>query len=377
MSSQSPHFLLAGGGTAGHVNPLLATAKKLQDLGGRVSVLGAHEGLENELVPAAGLPLRAIDRVSAPRKLNKQALTFPARLQTVVSQTKKIVDELQPDVIVGFGGYVSAPAYLVGRQNQLPVVIHEQNARPGVANKLGALWAQTVAVTFPGTPLKAKRGRACTTGLPLREEIEEFALADRAVRQERQTQARAQFGLDPHVPTVVITGGSLGAQRINESVAAAASEITAHAQVLHLTGKGKSAAVEDALSKVELDHPWVVREYCHDMVSAYAAADLVICRAGAGTVAELSALGLPAVYVPLAIGNGEQHRNAASHVDSGGAALIANSDFDAATAGETICGIIANPHRLESMRQESAKLGGSNASEEFAKLCMEAAGKGA
>lgn len=370
--NRAPHFLLVGGGTAGHVNPLLATATKLVAQGAEVSALGGDEGLEIELVPAAGLPLHTVSRVSAPRSFTADTLTFPARLRRVIKQVESLVDTIAPDVIVGFGGYVSAPAYLVGKRRHLPVVIHEQNARPGLANRMGARWAHTVAVTFPGTPLKAAHGETVTTGLPLRQEIEELACADAEQRRQRRAEAAASFGLDPTLPTLLITGGSLGAQRINESVTAAAADISAHAQVLHLTGKGKSEAVREQLQGVDLAHAWIVRPYCQQMAQALAVADLVVCRAGAGTVAELSALGLPALYVPLAIGNGEQKLNARHHVASGGAIMIENADFDAATAAAEINGIIANEQRLLQMREHSAKLGGSQAATTFARLCLAA-----
>ncbi len=372
MSSQ-PHLLLVGGGTAGHVNPLLATAAKLQASGARVSVLGGDTGLEKDLVPAAGLPLHTVERVSAPRSINADTFTFPARLRRVIKDVDALVEELSVDAIVGFGGYVSAPAYWVGKRRHLPVVIHEQNARPGLANRVGAKWAHTVAVTFPGTPLEAKRGRSLTTGLPLRADIENYAAADADQRQQWRQRAARSFGLDPQLPTVLVTGGSLGAQRLNESVAGAATRISESAQVLHLTGKGKAEAVRADLDKAQLTHPWEVREYCEDMVSALAVADLVVCRAGAGTVAELSAIGMPAIYVPLAIGNGEQKLNARSHVESGGAVLIENASFDRDVAAREITDIIANEQRLVQMRQNSARLGGSQAAVTFAKLCLEAA----
>lgn len=374
MSSQ-PHLLLVGGGTAGHVNPLLATAAKLQATGARVSVLGGDIGLENDLVPAAGFPLHTVERVSAPRTLNADMFTFPGRLRRVIKDVDALVAKLTPDAIVGFGGYVSAPAYWVAKRRHLPVVIHEQNARPGLANRVGAKWAHTVAVTFPGTPLEAKRGRSLTTGLPLRSDIEAYAAADTQERTQWRQRAGAAFNLDPQLPTVLVTGGSLGAQRLNESVAAAATGISEAAQVLHLTGKGKADAVRADLEKAQLTHPWVVREYCADMVSALAVADLVVCRAGAGTVAELSAIGMPAIYVPLAIGNGEQKLNARSHVESGGAILIDNASFDAAVAQREIIDIIGNEQQLMRMRQSSTKLGGSQAAAAFAQLCLEAATK--
>lgn len=322
--------LLAGGGTAGHVNPLLATAHALEEIDPQLQItaVGTKKGLETELVPAAGFPLATIPRTPFPRRFNADLLRFPRAFQATVRSCRELLIEKQAAVVVGFGGYASAPMYLAAKKLHIPVVVHEANARAGLANKLGARFAALVALTFPSTDLRARRGATITTGLPLRAEIARLA-TDTVYREELRGSAASEFDLDPDLPTLVVTGGSSGAVHINEVVAQTSSAILERGiQVLHISGKGKAAAVKEILEKsgVSLQRYHVI-EYLADMEKAYALADLVITRAGAGMVAEISALGIPAVFVPLPIGNGEQALNAQDVVHSGGALLVSNADF--------------------------------------------------
>ncbi|WP_323745258.1 UDP-N-acetylglucosamine--N-acetylmuramyl-(pentapeptide) pyrophosphoryl-undecaprenol N-acetylglucosamine transferase [Actinomyces haliotis] len=335
--------LLAGGGTAGHVNPLLATAAALRDpaAGGdpatEILVLGTRQGLESRLVPEAGYELSYVPRVPLPRRPSLDLLRLPRHLRQAVDAAGRAIEAVGADVVVGFGGFVSTPAYLAARRAGVPVVIHEQNARPGLANRLGARWAAAVALTFASTPLKAATGSTTVTGLPLRPAIGELVAqrgTEEGARVARLTGATA-LGLDPEATTLLITGGSLGAQHLNEVVAAALGDLPAGLQVLHLTGKGKDEPVRDALSEAvdagraaaDLAGRYHVLDYLTAMEQAYACADGVVCRSGAGTVAELTALGLPALYVPLPIGNGEQRLNAADVVAAGGGRLVADGDL--------------------------------------------------
>ena len=292
--------LLAGGGTAGHTSPLLATADALRRLRPDVEItcLGTPRGLENKVVPEAGYPLELIPPVPLPRRPNADLLKVPTRLRAAVKETRAVLDRVRPDVVVGYGGYVSMPLYLAARKRRLPLVVHEQNAVPGLANKAGARFARRVAVSFPDTPLR----QAEYVGLPIRPMISGL---DRAARR---AEAREFFGLDPDRPTLLVTGGSQGARRLNQAVSGAAGALAAAGvQVLHAEGKHGGRRAEAGT-----DVPYVVVEYIDRMDLAFAAADLVVCRAGANSVTEAAAVGLPAVFVPLPIGNGEQARNAES-----------------------------------------------------------------
>ncbi|RRD44084.1 UDP-N-acetylmuramate--L-alanine ligase [Buchananella hordeovulneris] len=369
-------ILLAGGGTAGHVNPLLATASVLQGHGiaaEQLVALGTTAGLETKLVPQAGLRLETIEKVPAPRRPNKAALAFPARWLRAQRQAHEILVREQVDVVVGFGGYVSTPAYRAARKLGLPVVIHEQNARPGLANRYGARFAHTVAVTFPSTPLRARQGHTEVIGLPLRAAVAELARARAAGRgQEQRAAGAAALGLDPSRPILVVTGGSLGAKRLNDAFAAGAAHL-AQVQVLHLTGRGKDAEVRQATSAFPDYH---VLDYLGQMEAALACADLVVCRAGAGTVSELAALGVPAIYVPLPIGNGEQRLNAADVVAVGGAELVPDAEVGDAFVAR-VAELVLDSEKLSRMGQAAAQVGRVDAAERLAELVLAAADRGA
>ena len=370
--------LLAGGGSAGHVSPLLALADALvrRDPDVRITALGTATGLEARLVPARGYPLRPIDKVAFPRRVSRAALGLPGALWGAVSAADAILRDTGAQVVVGFGGYVSTPAYLAARRRGIPIVIHEQNARPGLANRLGARLTPYVATTFAQTVLPHSR----VVGMPLRAEIAQLD------RSALRAQARAHFGLDPDAPTLLVTGGSLGAQRLNEAFGAAAAALVADgAQVLHLSGIGKEfepfeGAAEAALSGetpgagAESGPPsgrrgrYVVLPYAERMELAYAAADLVVARSGANTVCELSAVGLPAVFVPLPIGNGEQRLNADGVVAAGGALLVDDAAVDAAWVEREVVPLLGDPDRLARMSAASSQVGERHADVRLADL---------
>lgn len=370
--------VLAGGGTAGHVNPLLAVADELRarEPGAKVLVLGTATGLEADLVPARGYELRPVPRAPLPRRPSLDLLRLPGRLVSAVRAAEAALDEIGAQAVVGFGGYVSTPAYLAARRRGVPVVIHEQNARPGLANRLGARWAARVGVTFAGTELPG----AVTTGLPLRREIAELVAAREVDPASARVRAADALGLDPALPTVLVTGGSSGAASLNAAVAGAAGALLeARAQVLHLTGRGKDAGVRAAVRALSGTHEtgrYQVREYLSEMHLALAVADLVVCRAGAGTVCELAALGIPAVYVPLPIGNGEQRLNAAPLVEAGGGLLVADADLTPAWVARTVPALLADRARLDAMSAAAAAGGVRDAAARVADLVGEAVADG-
>jgi UDP-N-acetylglucosamine--N-acetylmuramyl-(pentapeptide) pyrophosphoryl-undecaprenol N-acetylglucosamine transferase len=356
--------VLAGGGTAGHVNPLLAVADELRrrnpDI--RITVLGTAKGLEAELVPARGYPLLTVPRAPLPRRPSLDLLKLPLRLRTAVRTAESAIRDTDAQVVVGFGGYVATPAYLAARRTRTPVVIHEQNARPGLANRLGARWAARVAVTFPGTPLRG----AVVTGLPLRPQVADLLEARRDDAEAvRRTSAKA-LGLDPYATTLLVTGGSLGALSVNTAVAGAGRSLAgAGVQVLHLTGAGKDRAVRDVVAGLPGYH---VMEYLADMHLALAVADVVVCRAGAGTVCELAALGLPAVYVPLPIGNGEQRLNAMPVVGAGGGLLVRDAEFGPGWVRENLVPLLLDVDRVTAMGEAARTVGVSDGAARVADL---------
>lgn len=365
--------LLAGGGSAGHVNPLLAVAAKLRAQDISVVALGTNLGLEKDLVPSAGIELLTIEKVPAPRRVNGDLVKFFPRILTAYKTTREYLKTRQIQAVVGFGGYVSAPAYLAARSLRIPVVIHEQNLRPGMANKLGADWAKSVFLTFAQTPLKAKHGQTQVVGLPLRPEIEQLAkeLQNPNQRDAIRVAAATKLGLDPAKPTLLITGGSLGALKLNRVLSHTAHLFPADLQVLHLTGKGKSAEVLAALEVKPAACTWQVHEYFEDMTDVFALTDFAICRSGAGTVAELCALGIPALYVPLPIGNGEQKLNAGGHVEAGGALLIDDAELSETVVTQQVLPLLASPQQLEQMRTKTLELAQVDAAKVVAQAVAE------
>ncbi|WP_029288743.1 glycosyltransferase [Cellulomonas sp. HZM] len=340
MADAPLSVLLAGGGTAGHVNPLLAVADELRRRHPEavLTVLGTAEGLEARLVPEHGLPLVHVPRVPLPRRPSADLLRLPGRLRAAVAAAGRAIDESGADVVVGFGGYVSTPAYLAARRRKVPVVVQEQNARPGLANRLGARWAAAVATTFAGTRLRG----AQRTGLPLRAPIADLVARRSADPVGARRAAAAELGLDPDLVTLLVTGGSSGAASVNAAVSSAAPDLlAAGVQVLHVTGLGKDDAVRSAVADLPGTERYHVLDYLTRMDLALAVADLELGRAGAGTVCELAALGIPAVYVPLPVGNGEQRLNAADVVAAGGGLLVDDAELDRAWIAAHVLPLLA------------------------------------
>ncbi|WP_157002650.1 UDP-N-acetylglucosamine--N-acetylmuramyl-(pentapeptide) pyrophosphoryl-undecaprenol N-acetylglucosamine transferase [Agromyces laixinhei] len=353
-------YLLAGGGTAGHVNPLLAVADRLRerDPEASVLVLGTAEGLEARLVPARGYELLTIAKVPFPRRPNRAALAFPGRFRDSIATVRGIIEERGVEVVVGVGGYVSTPAYLAARRLGIPIAIHEANARPGLANRLGARFAATVGVAFEGTPLP----RARLVGMPLRREIE--TLDPAALRGE----AADLFGLDASRPVLLATGGSLGARRINRTMVESAEAVTAAGwQVLHVTGANSEVADPGVAG-------YRMVEYADRMDLALAIADAAVSRAGAATVCELSALGIPAVFVPYPVGNGEQRFNAAGVVAAGGAVLVDDAEFVPEWVGTNLLPMLSGSERLRAMASAAASVGFRDGTDRMVALVDEALG---
>lgn len=354
------HVLLAGGGTAGHTSPLLATADALRRLAPDVTVtcLGTTTGLEARLVPEAGYPLEFVPKVPLPRRPGKELLRTPGRLWGARAAALEVVDRVRPDVVVGFGGYVSVPAYLAARSRKLPIVVHEGNALPGIANRVGARMTRHVATSFPDTSLP----HATWTGLPIRRMISTLD------REALRAEARSTFGLEVDRPTLLVTGGSQGAARINTAVSGAAQALAdAGVQVLHVVGP------KQQLQAPATGVPYVVLNYVDRMDLAYAAADAVVCRAGSNTVTEVSGVGLPAVYVPLPIGNGEQALNARPVVDAGGGLLVQDRDLTPDWVRSALPTLLNDAEALAVMGRSAADVIPLDADDKLARLILEAA----
>lgn len=340
-------YLLAGGGTAGHVNPLLSVADALRarEPEAEILVLGTREGLEARLVPERGYELLFIEKLPFPRRPDKAAVAFPGKFRRAVADVRRYLTDHAVDVVVGFGGYASAPAYVAARGAKVPVIIHEANAKPGLANVLGARWAAGVGVAFEGTPIKGGR----FVGMPLRRELVDL---DRAAAR---AEAATYFGLRADAPTLLVFGGSLGALRLNTAFgegqdAAWRDVVAAGWQLVHVIGERSQLADPEV-------EGYVVRPYVDRMDLAFALADVVVSRAGAATVSEISALGIPTVYVPYAVGNGEQALNAASAVKAGAAVLIPDAEFTGDRVRAEVLPLLADSARQKTMTDAAAAVG--------------------
>ncbi len=352
-------YLLAGGGTAGHVNPLLAVADRLRerDPDATILVLGTKEGLEARLVPERGYELVTIERLPFPRRPNRAALGFPRRLAKTIDVVREILRDRAVDVVVGFGGYASAPAYVAARREGVPLALHEANAKPGMANRLGARLTRFVGVAFLATPIRG----ATWVGMPLRREIEQLD------RFGARAEALTFFGLTPGRSTLLVTGGSSGAKKINDTISSSITSILgAGWQVIHVTGEFREQLVDPKLPG------YVVLKYCDRMDLALAVADLALARAGTSTVAELTALGIPAVFVPYAAGNGEQRFNARGAVEAGGAVLVADDRFTPSWVRSELVPLLRNRATIADMAARMAKVGALDGTDRMVALIDEA-----
>lgn len=351
-------LVVAGGHSAGHIEPTMnfADAVRRIDPSAQITALGTERGLDTELIPARGYPLELIPPVPLSRKLNKALLQTPAKLRASIKAARAVLQGTRAEIVVGFGGYVAMPAYLAARQQGIPFVLHEANARPGVANRFAARLTKYVYTASPAVRLP----HATPIGIPLRPAI---AKLDRAALR---AEARARLGLEPDLPVLLVTGGSQGAQAINAAVSGAATALrAAGVQVLHIAGPRNAVDVPAG------SPPYVVVPYVDEMQYAYAAADFVVCRSGAMTCAELSAVGLPAAYVPLPLRGGEQRYNAEPIVAAGAAVMVDNDNLSVRWIEDEVIPRLTDPVRLAEMSRAAASTGARDADLVLARHALE------
>ena len=327
MSNESKTFsvLFAGGGTAGHLLPALATQTALERILSQTNLqlnafyLATKLGAERRILTQQGADFRIIPKVDFPRGVGLRTLTFIPRLVIAVLRTISLARKA--DVVVGFGGYVALPAYIAARIVRKPLVIHEANAVPGLANRLGRVLATFTLTNFPIQDWRNSK----SIGLPIRDEIWRIGRLDQVERDAERNRARENFGLDINRKTILVFGGSLGAAKLNSVVENSVDELLNHGfQVLHSVGPTQaSKELTDAHKRIG----YFPVPYISEMDQAYLAADIVIARSGAGTCAEIAATGIPALLVPLAIGNGEQGKNAEQLLGRGNIRLIKNEEL--------------------------------------------------
>jgi UDP-N-acetylglucosamine--N-acetylmuramyl-(pentapeptide) pyrophosphoryl-undecaprenol N-acetylglucosamine transferase len=342
--------ILAGGGTGGHVIPALAIAQQLQkEHNGEILFIGTARGIENRLVPPAGFPLRlvqvgALKNVSLATRLR----TF-SDLPRSVWEARRIFREFRPDIVIGVGGYASGPGMLAAVLMRIPTLVFEPNFVPGFANRVVGRFVSGAAVHFEETGRYFRRREV--TGVPVRE-------------------AFFQISGEPTVPTVLVFGGSQGAHAINQVVMASAAEILKPIpglRIIHQTGERDFSDVQDAYAK--LGGAVEAHRFIDDMPAAFARASLLICRSGASTVAEVTAAGKPAVFVPFPrAADDHQKRNAEALERAGAAVMLEETKLTRETVVGTVFSLLADASRLKRMAEAARKLSHPNAARDIASM---------
>jgi UDP-N-acetylglucosamine--N-acetylmuramyl-(pentapeptide) pyrophosphoryl-undecaprenol N-acetylglucosamine transferase len=362
--------VIAGGGTGGHTSPGLAVASLLRERAITCAWIGSRSGIEAQRVPPTGIPYVAIStgklrRYWAWQNVGDLVLNVPMGMLGAVRALRR----LRPKVVFGTGGFVALPVMVAAAASRVPIVLHEQTAVPGLANRIGARFARRIAVTFPDRTGSFPAARVVVTGNPLRPEL----------RTGSRSGAVARFGLDPAVPLVYVTGGALGAHRINRVVGEALPALLAHAQIIHQCGDNaatgdrrwleeRRAALPAGLARRYTVVPYVGAE----LAEIYAAAALAIARAGAGTVNECCQLGVPALYVPLPGTSGdEQTENARLVEQVGGAVLLPQSMLTAERLEREVRALVGDPTRLKQMGEHARTLGVPDAAERIVAVLTE------
>ncbi len=349
------HAIIAGGGTAGHVLPGLAIAAELIERGvdpEAIRYVGSARGIETRLVPEAGLTLTTLPGRGIQRRLTWANVGAVLGLLAAVLRGIWLVVRLRPAVVVGLGGYASVPCVFGAILCRVPIVVAEQNAVPGAANRLAGRFARACAVSFPGTDLPNSHW----TGNPVRDEIRALSNPD----PERRRAARQQLNVNDQQTLLVVFGGSLGARRINHAIADVQARWSNRGDLVirHVSGTRDF----DELSKrsVRTDDPLLTYElvaYEDDMPTVFAAADLILCRSGASSVAELAVAGLPSVLVPLPGAPGDhQTANARALVDAGAAVLVPDAELTGERAFDELDSLINDPARRTAMRQAATSV---------------------
>ena len=343
-------LLIAGGGTGGHLYPAIAVARafRAEAPDGAVLLVGRRGGPEERLVPAAGFELATVNVRGLDRDAVWKNFALPALIPASLWAALRIVDRFRPDVVLGMGGYVMAPAIAAARVRGIPYVLHEKDVRPGLATRFFAGGAATICTTLPGTEKRLPGGPVELTGVPLRE------------------------GFTPRIPEVpprrlLITGGSQGARHLNQAVWSALDDLCSlFEEVVHVAGRQGAAGVTE-----HAHMRYTGMAFTDDMAELMSRADLIVSRAGVGTIAEATAVGLPMLLVPGTFGGGHQEENAAAMVDAGAAVRLGDAELNAASLVAAIKGL--DGERLREMARASASIGRRDAAQRVLRVLREVA----
>ena len=364
--------VIAGGGTGGHTSPGLAVAAELAARGAECAWIGSRDGVEARRAPERRIPFRAIPTGKLRRYWSWQNVTdLVLNVPAGIWRAFRLLGELRPHAVFATGGFVAVPVVLAAALRRVPVVIHEQTAAPGLANRVTARFARRIALTFPESGASFPTARCVLTGNPLREEL----------RGGSRERALERFALDGAAPIVYVTGGALGAHRLNRVVADALPALLADAQIIHQcgdnprTGDLQWLVLEHAALPPLLQDRYRIRPYvAAELADVYAAAQLVVGRAGAGTVNECCQLGLPALYVPLPGARGdEQTANARLVEAAGGCAVLPEAILTGESLAAAVRDLLSSPQRLKEMGERARTLARPDAARRIAELIVQIA----
>ncbi|HHW32325.1 MAG TPA: undecaprenyldiphospho-muramoylpentapeptide beta-N-acetylglucosaminyltransferase [Clostridiaceae bacterium] len=354
------NVLISGGGTAGHINPGIAIAKFVRSKHPDANILfvGTRRGMEGKLVPAEGFNIKFIKVRGFKRSLSFDNLVVVKELFEGLREAKKIINEFKPDIVIGTGGYVCGPVVYMAWRMKIPTLIHEQNAFPGVTNRILARFVNAVAISFKESEKYFKHPEKLVyTGNPIRQEI----------IQSKRSSAREKLGLKPGEKLVVIAGGSLGAQKINQVVTSMLLKYgkLIDYNIIFSTGNSQYETVKKSLEGFSKPSIKIV-PYIYDAADVYAAADIMVCRSGAITCSEVTVLGLPAIMIPSpnVVANHQEY-NARSLEKQGAAVVILEKDFNEEVLYSQIDKLLMDETKLHKMSANSKKIGIQNASEKI------------
>lgn len=370
--------LVSGGGTGGHIYPALAVATQLQHLyQAEILYLGSDDGLETQLVPDAGLRLATVKAGKLQRYVSWKTVKGVARVPVGMAQALSIVRDFHADVAFTSGGYVAVPAGLAARTSGVPLLMHQQDVPPNLANKLLSPLATRISVSFEDSLAFFPRNKTLLLGNPLRQEILQ-------IRQTPPQQAKSSLALDASLPLLLVTGGSQGARHLNQTVARALPELLQTCQVLQISGQKlyeeTKTLADSTLSALpeQLQQRYRLVPYLSaEMPAALQAADLVLCRSGAATLSELAALGKPSILVPLppAIGHSPQEANASAFSQKQAAVVVKNDDLKPELLVERVKYIISSPVILQEMGSMVSRLAKPDATQMIVETLVQLAHK--
>ncbi|NLY86481.1 MAG: undecaprenyldiphospho-muramoylpentapeptide beta-N-acetylglucosaminyltransferase [Tissierellia bacterium] len=357
-------YLISGGGTGGHIYPALAIAKEIQlrDKNAKILYVGTKKGLEAELVPKEGLEFKTIRVKGLPRRLNKESFIAAKELILGLLDAKKILDDFKPDVVIGTGGYVCGPVVYVAKKKKIPALIHEQNAYPGITNKILSRYVDKVAVTFEESKKYFKHpNRVVKTGNPIRREILEI----------NKEAAYKKLNIEKNKPFILSFGGSGGQKKLNDAIFDFIKRGIKDLQLIHVTGKRFYDEFMDKIKKsnIVLDENIRIFPYFYQIPEAINIATLVITSAGAITLAEIAAVGVPSILIPKSYtAENHQEYNARAFEKNGACVLVLEKDLNNIRLDDIIYSIIRDDKKLSNMRKNSKKMGQIDAAEKIYEL---------